>query len=207
MKKIRILSGILFAAVCSLFVTGCLSQPPKRTITVTAMSITQKEKRIGITIDCRATDIETARRKCDEASERAKGILKELGVPEKNITDTFTSSQKIDWQNVGEEKFMANRNFEIIVGNDTDIDALTRRLTEAGVTGFHQQPMFLDPGNGEAFTLEEALTLAKEKAGRIAEKINCSVGKPVTIEELGSPFGPGGTTDVMLRITYELICP
>jgi uncharacterized protein len=141
--------------------------------------------RLGIETDDK--DISTAKQKNNEILKKAVAVIRECGVPEKDIqTDHLSLEPR--WRSEYPRRdflgYFVRNGIAVTVGDAEKLDDMVTRLLQSGVDHIHGidfQTVKLKECREQAREL--ALKAAKEKAEKMAAVLGQSVGAPIQISE------------------------
>lgn len=137
-------------------------------------------------------DILTAKQKNTEIFQKALAVLKQMGVPEKDIQTDQLSIEPRYRDGYRREEFLGYfvRNMFVVTLREPEkVEDLITRMLQAGVHYIHGvdfQTTEFKKYREEARTL--ALQAAKEKAEKMAGVLGQSIGPPLQIQEGHSPW-------------------
>jgi len=198
MKARIILAAVATIAICS----SCAQQTrmyddrPKITVNGEAVVNVKPSKivvRLGI--ETWDADISVAKQKNNDILKKAVAVIKECGVPEKEIQTDSLSVEPRYKNDYRKEDFIGYfvRNSLVVTLTETGkVEELVTKVLQAGVNyihGINFQTTEFKKYREQAREL--ALKAAKEKAEKMAGVLGQSVGAPIQINEnsSGSPWG------------------
>ena len=169
-------------------------QPPKITVQGEAVVYVQPDKILlcfGIeTWD--KQDILAAKQKNTEIFQKALAVLKQMGLPDKDIQTDYLSVEPRYRDGYRREEFLGyfvRNTFVVTLRDPEKVEELITRMLQAGVQYIHGmdfQTTEFKKYREQARTL--ALQAAKEKAEKMAGVLGQSVGPPLAIQEGHSPW-------------------
>ena len=161
---------------------------PKITVTGEALVYAKPDKIVlNFGIETRDNQLVTAKQKNAAIWKKAAAVLKESGVPDKDVqTDYLSIEPRYRNYNEIDEPigYVARDMFVVTLSDPAKVESLISTMLEVGVNHF----------NGVEFQTTEfkrhresarklALTAAKEKAEKMATALGCSIGMPLAINE------------------------
>jgi uncharacterized protein YggE len=163
-------------------------EQPKITVTGEALVYAKPDKIIvNFGIETRDTVLLSAKRKNGEIWKKAAAVLKELGVPSKDVqTDYLSIEPRYKNYNEIEEPigYVTRNLFVVTLADPGQVEALISRMLESGVN--HVQGVEFQTTqfkHHRESARELALTAAREKAVKMAAVLGCTIGKPTAIAE------------------------
>ncbi|MBU0579830.1 MAG: SIMPL domain-containing protein [Candidatus Margulisbacteria bacterium] len=189
MKKIFILSLVIM-----FFTTACIAEvSDKRLIQVVAEGkVIVVPDTAVINIGVKNEDFNTvlAQKKNYRETDELINYLKEKGISEKNITLTSFSILPI-YDDEGEKiiKYVATTQLQAKTKNTQNVAEIVDGAVEQGANVVQGIRFIVgDPEKARQEALEQAISNAKDKAWRIARKLEVELGKVVGVSEGYSPI-------------------
>ncbi len=142
-------------------------------------------------------DVERAKESNREGLRRCISMLREAGVPEKDIqTDNLSIEPrwKEEYRKEGFLGFFVRNSFTVTLGDPARVEDIVTRLLDKGVNYIHGidfQTSELKKHKERA--REMALKAAQEKAEKMAAALGAGIGRPLRVQEnsYGSPWYAG----------------
>jgi uncharacterized protein YggE len=137
-------------------------------------------------------DILAAKQKNTEIFQKALAVLKQMGLPDKDIQTDYLSVEPRYRDGYRREEFLGyfvRNTFVVTLRDPEKVEELITRMLQAGVQYIHGvdfQTTEFKKYREQARTL--ALQAAKEKAEKMAGVLGQSVGPPLAIQEGHSPW-------------------
>ena len=166
--------------------TGCVSLPPVRTVSVTVGTFGYSEDIINVAIEKRASKMAEAERECDKVFDSIKKLIESTGLDESsyNMSENSTFLNQESKSDV--EEYIARKGFDIHVTEDMDPDSLMEGLRIAGATGVHRRIFDRTSKQNVPTDIESLLNIAEGKAKTIAESAGYKLGKIINIDEINA---------------------
>jgi uncharacterized protein len=187
----RLLPFLVFILLLSPAVKA--QQPvPTRTLSVSAtdtIRVTPDRVTVRFAVVTRAQDPEAARRENEQASQRVLNVVRERGIPERQIqVRMLRLNEEVDFRQGRRVRigFMARRDFEVIIDDLDRLPAVVARVVQEGATEFGG--IFYDIRDRRAqedAALRRAAQRAREKADLLAAALGTSVRGVYSISEAG----------------------
>jgi len=198
MKRFWIMAGVAVLMMCG----GAWGQQtylyddrPKITVNGEAVVNVKPDKIvINLGIETWDVDIIAAKEKNKEILKKAKAVMNELGVPEKEIQTDHLSIEprwKNEYRNEGFIGYFVRNTVVVTLADLAKVEDLVTKVLQVGVNYIHG----IDFQSTEFKKYREqarelALKAAKEKADKMAAVLGQSIGAPIHINESysGSPW-------------------
>ena len=162
--------------------------PPKITVNGEAVVLAKPDKIIlSFGIETHDAKVGLARQKNADIWKKAAAVLKECGVPDKDVqTDYLSIRPPHEGYERTEEPtaFLAHNMFVVTLADPKQVETLVSKLLECGVNhvnGVEFQTTQFKQHRESARGL--ALAAAREKAVKMTAALGCAVGKPIDITE------------------------
>lgn len=142
-------------------------------------------------------DVEHAKEQHREAMHECLSMLKNSGVPEKDIqTDNLSIEPrwKETYRKEGFIGFFVRNSFTVTLGDPARVEVIVTRLLQKGVNYIHGVDFQTsDLKKHKERAREMALTAAMEKAQKMAAALGATIGRPLRVQEqsYGSPWYSG----------------
>ena len=164
--------------------TGCVSLPPVRTVSVTVGTFEYNEDIINVAIEKRASKMGEAESECDKVFDSIKKLIERNNLDESsyNMSENSTFLNQESKSDVKE--YIARKSFDICVTDDMDPDSLMEGLRDAGATGVHRNIFARTVKQKVPTDIESVLNIAENRAKTIAETAGYKLGKIINIDEI-----------------------
>lgn len=161
---------------------------PKITVNGEALVYAKPDKIIvNMGIETRDANLLAAKQKSAEIWKKAAAVLKEVGVPEKDVQTDYLSIEPRykDYNQVDSPVGYATRNlFVVTLSDPTKVETMISQMLAVGVN--HVNGVEFQTTDFKRYresARELAIKAAKEKASKMAAVLGCAVGKPLAINE------------------------
>ena len=159
----------------TILLTGCITVPVQRSITVTVGSYYfMGNNQLDVSIEKSNIDQKEAERETDTALDTISAYLDEKG-----LSYSLNSSSTHQDRNPDVEKnhFISIKSLSVLVNDNIDSDTLINELQALGATGIY---MNIYPGK-EKESIQVLLDQATNQAEEIAAALGCKLGKVLTV--------------------------
>ncbi len=164
------------------------AEQPKITVTGEALVYAKPDKVIlNFGIETRDALLLSAKQKNADIWKKAAAVLKEFGVPDKDVQTDYLSIEPLykDYNRVDDPNGYVTRNmFVVTLADPGKVEAIISQMLGVGVNhvnGVEFQTTEFKRHRESAREL--ALTAAREKAEKMAAVLGCTIGKPLAINE------------------------